>query len=57
LSENAVQKHITLLSKLRADTRADFGYQSHRAPYINSFGMYFALIKDPDGNMILLSAD
>ncbi len=29
-----------------------FGYQSHRAPYETSFGMYFAMIKDPDGNMI-----
>ncbi|GHO46266.1 VOC family protein [Ktedonospora formicarum] len=33
------------------------GYQGHRKPYVTSFGMYFALIKDPDGNMILLSAD
>jgi predicted lactoylglutathione lyase len=32
-----------------------FGYQIHRAPYITSFGMYFAMIKDPDGNVILLS--
>ncbi len=34
-----------------------FGYQSRRAPYVTSFGMYFALINDPDGNTILLSAD
>ncbi len=34
-----------------------FGYQSHRAPYETSFGMYFAMIKDPDGNTILLSGD
>lgn len=34
-----------------------FGYHSHRAPYVTSFGMYFALINDPDGNTILLSAD
>jgi predicted lactoylglutathione lyase len=34
-----------------------FGYQSHRAPYKTSFGMYFAMIKDPDGNIILLSGD
>lgn len=32
-----------------------FGYQSHRAPYETSFGMCFAMIKDPDGNIILLS--
>ena len=35
----------------------DFGYQSHRAPYETSFGMYFAMIRDPDGNTILLSGD
>jgi hypothetical protein len=34
-----------------------FGYQSHRAPYETSFGMSFAMIKDPDGNIILLSGD
>jgi catechol 2,3-dioxygenase-like lactoylglutathione lyase family enzyme len=34
------------------------GYQGHRAPYNKtSFGMCFALIKDPDGNTILLSGD
>ena len=34
-----------------------FGYQSRRAPYKTSFGMYFAMITDPDGNTILLSGD
>jgi len=34
-----------------------FGYQSHRAPYETSFGMYFAMLNDPDGNTILLSGD
>jgi hypothetical protein len=34
-----------------------FGYQSRRAPYVTTFGIYFALIYDPDGNTILLSAD
>jgi predicted lactoylglutathione lyase len=33
------------------------GYQSHRAPYETSFGMYFAMVKDPDGNIVLLSGD
>ena len=33
------------------------GYASYRAPYETSFGMYFAMIKDPDGNTILLSGD
>ena len=33
------------------------GYQGFREPYLTSFGMHFAMIKDPDGNTILLSAD
>lgn len=32
-----------------------FGYHGRRAPYKTSFGMYFALIDDPDGNTILLT--
>ena len=35
----------------------DYGYESHAAPYNNGFGMYFALLKDPDGNAVLLSGD
>jgi predicted lactoylglutathione lyase len=35
----------------------DHGYESYHAPYISSIGMYFALINDPDGNTVLLSAD
>jgi hypothetical protein len=34
-----------------------FGYESYRAPFVTSFGMYFAFVKDPDGNLVLLSAD
>jgi predicted lactoylglutathione lyase len=34
-----------------------FGYQGRRAPYKTSFGMYFSLIDDPDGNTLLLSGD
>lgn len=34
----------------------DFGYESYRAPFESSFGPLFALINDPDGNTILLSA-
>ncbi|HET9909077.1 MAG TPA: VOC family protein [Anaerolineales bacterium] len=34
----------------------DFGYESCREPYRTSFGMYFAMVKDPDGNTILISA-
>lgn len=34
-----------------------FGYTSHAAPYENGFGMYFAMVYDPDGNTILLSGE
>jgi hypothetical protein len=34
-----------------------YGYEGYRAPFQTSFGPYFALLKDPDGNTILLSAD
>lgn len=35
-----------------------FGYQSHREPYdLAPIGMRFAMVKDPDGNVILLSGD
>ena len=33
------------------------GYTGFRAPYDTSFGMCFAMLKDPDGNTILLSGD
>jgi catechol 2,3-dioxygenase-like lactoylglutathione lyase family enzyme len=33
------------------------GYKSYRAPFETTFGMVFALVDDPDGNTILLSAD
>ena len=34
-----------------------FGYQSYHTPFVSSIGMYFAMVNDPDGNTILLSAD
>jgi predicted lactoylglutathione lyase len=34
-----------------------YGYESHVAPYVTPFKMYFAMINDPDGNTILLSAE
>lgn len=34
-----------------------FGYRGHHAPYETSFGMCFAMVKDPDGNIVLLSGD
>jgi catechol 2,3-dioxygenase-like lactoylglutathione lyase family enzyme len=34
-----------------------FGYQSFRSPFETEHGMYFAYLVDPDGNLVLLSAD
>jgi len=34
-----------------------YGYQSYRAPFDYPNGMRFALVNDPDGNLILLSGD
>ncbi len=33
-----------------------YGYESHVAPYDTPFNTYFAMINDPDGNTVLLSA-
>jgi uncharacterized glyoxalase superfamily protein PhnB len=33
-----------------------YGYESHVAPYETPFKNYFAMVNDPDGNTILLSA-
>lgn len=33
------------------------GYRNYRTPFVTSFGMYFAMVNDPDGNIVLLSAD
>lgn len=33
-----------------------FGYESHVAPYETPFNAYFAMVNDPDGNTVLLSA-
>ncbi len=32
------------------------GYRSYREPYEASFGPLFAMVYDPDGNLVLLSA-
>jgi catechol 2,3-dioxygenase-like lactoylglutathione lyase family enzyme len=34
-----------------------YGYEGFREPYRTTFGMVFAMVKDPDGNTILLSAE
>lgn len=50
-----------LKSRAELETRVaeltGFGYRMRRAPYDTPFGMRFALVYDPDGNTILLSAD
>ncbi|HEX5688878.1 MAG TPA: VOC family protein, partial [Roseiflexaceae bacterium] len=33
------------------------GYEGFREPYDTSFGMRFAMVRDPDGNTVLLSGD
>lgn len=33
------------------------GYQGYRTPYETPFGMCFAMVNDPDGNIILLSGE
>jgi predicted lactoylglutathione lyase len=33
------------------------GYQRYHAPFFTTFGMYFALVNDPDGHTVLLSAE
>jgi predicted lactoylglutathione lyase len=35
----------------------DSGYQSFHTPFVTPFGVYFALVNDPDGNTILLSGE
>ncbi len=35
----------------------EYGYQNYRAPFDYPNGMRFALVNDPDGNLILLSGD
>ena len=50
-----LKEQATLTAKYQE--MIDFGYPSYREPYLTAFGMHFAMIKDPDGNTILLSAD
>lgn len=32
------------------------GYRGHRAPFETAFGAYMAMIDDPDGNTVLITA-
>jgi catechol 2,3-dioxygenase-like lactoylglutathione lyase family enzyme len=34
----------------------DLGHRGHRAPFVASFGAYMAMVDDPDGNTILITA-
>lgn len=34
-----------------------YGYNSHVAPFVTPFNAYFAMVDDPDGNTILISAE
>lgn len=34
-----------------------YGYKSFHEPFLTAFGPYFALVNDPDGNTVLLTAD
>jgi predicted lactoylglutathione lyase len=63
--EKAVGDHRIILEfylKSRAAVDAKYaeltglGYQSYHTPFETPFGVYFALVNDPDGNTILLSA-
>lgn len=33
------------------------GYRNYHSPFETAYGMYFAMVNDPDGNIVLLSAD
>jgi catechol 2,3-dioxygenase-like lactoylglutathione lyase family enzyme len=46
-----------LLVDAKYNEMLGFGYESYRTPFVTPQGMYFAMISDPDGNLILLSAD
>jgi len=51
---------FNLLERQAVDAMYDklmrLGYRSHRAPYEVTSEAYFALVFDPDGNMVLFSA-
>lgn len=55
LFEYYLQDQATVESKY-AELMA-LGYESYRAPFIFGTGMCFALVYDPDGNVVLLSAE
>jgi len=34
----------------------NYGYRGHRAPFETAFGAYMAMVDDPDGNTVLITA-
>ena len=50
-----LKEAAALEAKYRALVEA--GYEGFRPPYPTTFGMVFAMVKDPDGNTVLLSAE
>jgi uncharacterized glyoxalase superfamily protein PhnB len=55
LLEFYLKERSTLEAKFKE--LVDAGHQAFREPYATAFGMIFAMVKDPDGNTVLLSAD
>jgi len=55
LLEFYLKEQVVLEAKYAEMVEA--GYDGYRAPYNNGFGMIFAMLRDPDGNTVLLSAD
>jgi uncharacterized glyoxalase superfamily protein PhnB len=43
--------------RAKYDEMVEYGYQGYREPYSTSFGMCFAMLKDPDDNTVLISGD
>ncbi len=65
LAEIVDSPRVVLESNLKEQAAVDatyakltgFGYQSYHAPFFSpSTGAYFAMVNDPDGNMVVLSA-
>ena len=57
--------HVVLEFYLKARSAVDakhsemtrLGYRNYHSPFQTAYGMYFAMVNDPDGNIVLLSAD
>jgi len=40
----------------RVETVPRHGYRGHRTPFETAFGAYMAMVDDPDGNTVLMTA-